>query len=341
MGDASRMVSSATLDTEIGVVVVAIFVVLVGVYALYRYLKRRGPELAARESKSVLDDRAFNQIRIGQAAADRLSQTGIDVSAAKELFRRAEAARVSRNFDQSIDLAKKGQDALAAARGGGNGLPGAVPARPGSARSPGVSASPPSPVRAGGTPAYAAPPSVPFVASVAGSGPEPEMAPDPVTSRPPKNKMEAHFQLSILQDEMDKARATKSKTKPFRDAESIQTQCQAAYDKQDYTEALRLALKSRRTLGTRVEGLPVSTVPPASPNPSDSAAADAAARAAGSVTDPPTFGQKCPKCGRTAGPNDQFCRTCGAPISPAVCSNCAAPLLAGDRFCGKCGTTQT
>jgi len=334
------MVSTATLDTEIGIVIVGIFAVLVGVYALYRYLRRRGPELAAREGKNVLDDRAFNQIRIGQAAADRLAQTGVDVSSAKELLRRAEAARAGRNYDMSIDLARKAADALVAARSGGNTVLGSGAARPPSSAS---AASSPSPaMRPGPSPSYTAPPTVPFIAAGADSIPEPGSVPEPVSNRPPKNKMEAHFQLSVVQDELDQARPTKSRTKGFRDAERLRTEGQAAYDKQDFTEALRLALKSRRTLGTRIEAFPVSTVPASSPSPGDTeAAAAAAARASGLLSDEPTFGQKCPKCGRIAAATDQFCRACGGPIAPAICSNCGAPLLAGDRFCGKCGATQS
>ncbi|MGC2290276.1 MAG: zinc ribbon domain-containing protein [Thermoplasmata archaeon] len=333
-------VSSSTLDAEIGVVIVAIFVVLVGVYALYRYLKRRGPELAAREGKSVLDDRSYNQIQIGEAAADRLGRTGVDVTTAKELLKRAEAARAGGSYDMSIDLAKKAQDALAAARPGGTSLDGASRARPAvsSSVAPSLSASPS--VHPTVSPTYTAPPTVPFVVSVGDSGREPEAAPASISNRPPKNKLEAHFQLSLAQDELDQARAQKSATQGFQDADHLRSDGQTAYDKQDYTEALRLALKSRRTLGTRIEALPVSAVSPSSPAAGDSPEAAAAARASGFLSDPPTFGQKCPQCGRTAAATDQFCRACGGPIAPAVCSRCGAPLLAGDRFCGKCGTTQ-
>jgi hypothetical protein len=335
------MVSTGTLDTEIGVVIVGIFVVLVGVYALYRYLRRRGPELAAREGKNVIADRAYNQIRIGQVAAERLGQTGVDVGEVKELLRRAEVARAGGNYELSIDLAKKAADRLAAARSGGTLL-----SNPSSTRSTASSTAPtsgPSPpsMHAGASGGFTPPPAVPFIAEEVGSGGEPAVIPEPISNRPPKNKMEAHFQLSLAQDELDKSRNTKSAAPTFREAENFQRSGQAAYDKQDYTEALRLALKSRRTLGTRIEALPVATVPAASVNPGNATAALAAERAGGTVSDAPTFGQKCVKCGRIAAATDQFCRGCGAPITPALCTSCGAPLLAGDRFCGKCGATQT
>jgi tetratricopeptide (TPR) repeat protein len=336
------MAVGGTLEVEIAVVLVAIIVILVALYMFNRYMKRRGPEMAQREGKAVLDDRSFNQIRIGQAAADRLARTGVDVTAAKSLLDRAEAARAGGAYEMAIELAKKANDSLAAARSGASPLGTPVAARPASSApvAAPVGAAPPTvPVSSGfsASAGYTAPPTVPFVASGAVVAPDIGGAPEPVSDRPPKNKMEAHFQLELAQDELDQARGTKSRTKAFRDAQSLLNYGQGAYEKQDYTEALRLALKSRRTLGTRVEALPVSTVPSKGPTP-DSAAAG---RDPGSLADQPTFGQKCPKCGRTAAPEDQFCRGCGAPIAPAVCRNCGAPLLAGDRFCGKCGATQT
>ncbi len=333
------MVSTGTLDTEIGVVIAAIFAVLVAVYLLYRYLRRRGPELAARESKSVLDDRSYNQIRIGQAAADRLAQTGIDVTAAKELFRRAETARASGNYETSIELSKRGQDVLAAARSGGNGMAGSLPTVTLS------SVAVPRPAAGGAlrsstAPGYTAPPAAPVIAGDTARAPEVGAPLEPATDRPPKNKMEAHFQLSVVQDELDQARSTKSRTKAFQDADSLRKQGQAAYDKQDFTEALRLALKSRRTLGTRVEALPVSVVPASATTPGGPVNAGTGAKNSGGVASPGASGPNCSQCGRTAAATDQFCRSCGAPITPAMCTNCGAPLVAGDRFCGKCGATQ-
>jgi hypothetical protein len=325
------------IEIDIAIVLVAVFVILVGLYMFNRYMKRRTPEFAQREGKAVLDDRSYNQIRIGQAAAERLGRTGVDVSAAKALLDRAEAARSAGNYEMSIELAKKAQDSLAAARAGANPLPTAAAAGPASSPVPSRAPSASSPGNRASTPAaYTAPPTVPFIAGEAAAPPEGAGPPEGPSNRPPKNKMEAHFQIELAQDELEQVRTTKSSTKGFREADILWTNAQKAYDKQDFTEALRLALKSRRTLGARVEALPVSTVP----STTSPAKAEVAGRDPGSLTDQPTFGQKCPQCGRIAAPSDQFCRGCGTAIAPALCSNCGAPLLMGDRYCGKCGATQ-
>ncbi len=329
------MVSSATLYGEIGIVLAAIFVILTGLYLLNRYMKRRGPELALREGRGVLDDRSHNQIRLGRSAAERLAREGVDVSEATRLLDRADVARQARNFEMSIELSSKAKDLLAGARTvaspAGSGVTSATvsPGFPAASAGTGVVTPPAFSASAGPVPAVSA---TPFVGPGAANGPIADSPTESPGNRPPRNKMEAHFQLSLVQDEIDQARGDKSRTRAFKDADALRTKAQAAYDAQDYTEALRLALKSRRTLGTRVEGLPVS---PTMTTPAETTPEP------GTAASQPTFGQKCAKCGRVASSSDQFCRGCGAPITPAVCSACGAPLLAGDRFCGKCGAVQT
>lgn len=328
-------VTTSTLEVEIGGLLVAIFVVLLGVYALYRYLRKRGPDLAAREGRSVLEDRAYNQIRLGQAAADHLARSGTDVGEARELLRRAEVARAGRSFQDSIELSKKAQDRLAATRTSGSlltstgGSARSAPLVTGSAASPGAS-------KPDGRSSYSAPPDQPFVAVNSANGPEETPATGAGVNRPPKNKLEARFQLNVGAQELEEARASKSGSPSFQEAEALHSQGQLAFDKEDFTEALRLALKSRRTLGARIEALPVTAAVAAAPT----LASAATARSASGVSEALTFGPKCSKCGRVAAETDQFCRTCGTPIVPVACSSCGTPLLAGDRFCGKCGATQ-
>ncbi|WP_366138888.1 zinc ribbon domain-containing protein [uncultured Rhodoferax sp.] len=33
----------------------------------------------------------------------------------------------------------------------------------------------------------------------------------------------------------------------------------------------------------------------------------------------------------------KFCQSCGKSTQPARCSQCAATLMVGTRFCGQCG----
>ena len=332
---------TTTLQYEIFGAFIGALAVIVALYMYYRYNRSHLTELAKRESLSIVEDRAYNQIQLGRAAADRLSRTGVDVSEARALLDRAEASRASGAYPAAIEQAKKAQDVLAAARSGtppvtggsmSSGNPSGGASTPLSRASPSTTSasvrdSPTNPGGATGGPAgvFAGTEELPPV-----SGP----------SRAPKNKMEAHFQLSLASDELDKARSSGPVPKTLREADNLFTQGQAAYDKGDFTEALRLALKSRRALGARVEGLPVHAGPVVPAGTPGVETLGASGQPAATPAEP-SFGQKCPKCGRTAAPTDQFCRGCGAPIPPSLCTSCGAPLLAGDRFCGKCGAVQT
>ncbi|HLY76377.1 MAG TPA: zinc ribbon domain-containing protein [Thermoplasmata archaeon] len=330
---------AVSIDVLIGAAVVFVLVVLVALYAFHRYMTRRGPELAAREAKSVVKDRAFNQIRIGHAAADRLAQTGVDVSGAQELLNRAEAVRAGGNFEMSIDLSKRAQDLLAKARTGAPAPAAFGPDRP---RTPMEGAALTSDPRSTpSTTAFADGAGARFVAGGEEAGPENVAATTTAQNRPPKNKLEARFQLSLAQDELAKAQGTTPPPKGAGEAVGLLSDAQAAYDRQDFTEALRLALKGRRTIGARVETLPVTPVAAARPFPANAGAATATSDASGTTRDTPTFNQRCQQCGRVVSVADQFCRGCGTPIAPAPCHRCGAPLLAGDRFCGNCGTTQS
>ncbi|MCI4347701.1 MAG: zinc ribbon domain-containing protein [Thermoplasmata archaeon] len=329
------------LSYEIGAVFVVAFVVLGALYALNRYLKRRGPELATREGRGILDDRSYNQIRIGQAAADRLARSGTDVTSAQMLLARAETARASGSYDMAIRLAKEAQDQLAVARTGAQTLVAASSSRSVSR----VAVDPASSHSAFAPPTFApAPRSSPPSASTANawmeSAPPPTGAAATPANRAPKNKMEAHFQLSLATEELALLPSAKPRTNNIQEADRIRAEGQAAYDRQDYTEALRLALRSRRALGARVEGLPVSTVPSISSTAAHSADSSRPTPAGTTAREESVSGPKCPQCGKPATADDRFCRSCGGPIPPSLCNSCAAPLLAGDRFCGVCGAVQ-
>lgn len=331
---------TTTLQYEIFAAFIAALGVLVGLYMYYRYNRSHLTELAQRENASIVEDRAYNQIQLGKAAADRLGRTGVDVSEARAFLDRAEASRKSGAYPAAIEQAKQAQDLLAAARAGSApaaGISGGAAGSSGGASAPPVTSPPLTASPAGPGPLISAGGVTSGSSGAFGRMEEPVPAATP--SKAPRNKMEAHFQLSLAQDELDKAHAIKPVPKTLREADSLLTQGQAAYDKEDFTEALRLALKSRRALGTRVESLPVRAAPPAASGTTPSAAVDTS-EVPSAASSEPSFGQKCPKCGRTAAPSDQFCRGCGTPIPPSLCSNCGSPLLSGDRFCGKCGAVQ-
>ncbi len=335
------MASSAVgLDQTTWALVGVIAVVVILLFSLSRYLRRQGGELALREPRSVLADRSFNQIRIGRAAADGLERSGTDVTRARALLDRADASRTRRDFAGSIELSKRAQEILTEDHGARRARPLAthprVPSAPRLggetvvARTGAEGLPPKQSLREDGGPVAVQPTSSEAPRSVEA---ERLLA---VAQRPPKNQLEARFEQNLLAEEIVRRRAGRAKDPVARTAERLGRDSQAAYDRNDYTEALRLALKGRRSLGVKIEGLPAS----GAGRIEASGAREGSGLPVGGLVTPgpePGFGAKCPQCGRIGGAADRFCRDCGTTLAPAVCGRCNQPLLAGDRFCGTCG----
>jgi hypothetical protein len=161
------------------------------------------------------------------------------------------------------------------------------------------------------------------VAPIAGAGNGAAEAPPAL--RLPKNKAEAHFQLRLLEEELGPAGAEKGPNAAIIDARALRDQAQAAFDRADFTEALRLSLKGRRRLGAKLETLPPGPVAAPSTSPSV-------------VPDPGEL-YKCSSCGEILRPSDRFCRYCGTLRGPSRCPTCGTAADTDDRFCSGCGAT--
>ncbi len=332
--------SAGGLDQTTWALVGVIALVVILLFSLSRYFRRRGGQLALRESRSVLDDRSFNQIRIARAAADGLERSGADVTQARALLDRADASRTRRDFAGSIESSKRAQEILAQAHGADRGRP--LAARP---RVPSAPRLERRSVVAGAT-AEGLPPQggpggdgVPRAERPTFPGASRTMEaerPLATAQRPPKNQLEARFEQNLLAEEIVRRRAERAKDPVVRAAERLGRDSQAAYDGNEYTEALRLALKGRRTLGVKIEGLPARG---GGRIETQGTSEGSNGRVGGPATPrpEPEFGAKCPQCGRIGAAPDRFCRDCGTTLAPAVCGRCSQPLLAGDRFCGTCG----
>ncbi len=307
------MVTSTGWELVAVAVLAGAFGVSLGIYAILKLRARRNQikgELS--DSPTFADDRAHNQIAFGRSQAERLSREGYDVSRATALLDQAERELARRRNVDSVRSALEAQRVLRDLRNGG-----AVPWAP----PPGATAprSPPA------TPGFsAAPPAGPSGAPAGPLGVRPEAEPAEMP-RPPKNRMEAHFQMTLLVEEIARRGAAASTSGPFAEAEKLRAGAQAAYAKGDYTEALRLALRGRRQLGSALE-----TLPPAPVKAGGAAPAPAEDTNGGTA--------RCPTCGRVATPGDGFCRGCGGPMGrPSTCARCQAPLTPADTFCGRCG----
>jgi Double zinc ribbon len=307
------------------IVVLAVVVAALLLFLLQRLRRRRAQLLhELKDRPELVQDRAFNRIAMARRESELLTAQGVDVTQAREQIAKAQAAFDTRSFDRAYQSAQLAHESLVHAR-----------KDRGTSLRPGPSAF--------GTPSSAMgePSTFSDVASASSAAPpgEPSLPPS-APSGIPKNRAESQFQMRVLDQELERTMSSRAGAAATREARQIRTRAQQAFDRADYTESFRLALKARRALGAGVEALalgpnPGSPLSSASPSPGgvpgDPDATRTAERVAGA--------DRCPDCGYPALPGDVFCRGCGRPRVPSACAKCGSPRTPSDTFCGRCGAS--
>lgn len=305
--------SGLTTDEITALTVVVVFaVVLVGVllYMIRRLRLRREKLLGELHDRpQLVQDRAFNRLAMARREAEILAGQGLDVARPRELIAQAQGAFDLRDSDRAYQLAQQAHEALVSARRDAR-LPSApAPSAPPAESAPAAAVSAPSPTT---NPA----PTAPLRVGI------------------PKNRAESQFQLRLLDQDLTEARRSRPGSAATQEATRMRSDAGVAFDRGDFTDAFRLALRGRRTLGVLVEGLPAGRAieggangPPSSPVGPD--ASRTAEQVAGA--------ERCAECGYPALPGDAFCRGCGSPRIPGACTSCGTPRTPTDTFCGRCG----
>lgn len=292
------------------VVVVAIVIVALMLYMMRRLRQRHDKLLGElHDQPRLARDRAFNRLAMARRESEILAQQGLDVSRPRDLIAQSQAALDLRDFDRTYQLAQQAHEALVSARR--------------DARLPSVPTA--SPARSTGAPLPGA------GAATTTAGPAPEIPPRPGI---PKNRAESQFQLRLLDQELEGARRDRPMSAATQEAVKVRADAGAAFDRGDFTDAFRLALRGRRTLGTVVEGLPAAAT---------GGGVVSVPNGIGGVPDPSRTAEqvagadRCAECGYPALPGDAFCRGCGVPRRPSACPQCGEARVPTDTFCGRCG----
>ncbi|MCI4348954.1 MAG: zinc ribbon domain-containing protein [Thermoplasmata archaeon] len=315
-------------DLALTVDLLIVIAILVAVFLFFNFfiirrtrLRRRQLSGEISDAKEVVEDRAHNQIRIALQEASILERDGVDVSRPRRLLDDAGAAYRRQDYHHSLQLGRTAHDVLVSLR---------QQSRSSAAPTPSGSST----VRPESLAALALGAPDPLGNGLAEDS-ESVVAIPPEAPRPaiPKNRMESHFQLSLLRDELEIAQRDRPAAAAVVEASRLATEAHSAEGQEEYTEALRIALKARRTLGGKIE-----TLPPPRAAPSASRATTVGGTEALRSTPILESPEVCPKCGRPTRREDAFCRSCGAPRAPAKCPRCGGPLEANDQFCGRCGS---
>ncbi|MCI4360052.1 MAG: zinc ribbon domain-containing protein [Thermoplasmata archaeon] len=315
-------------------------VLLAGLWYLRRRFAERRRQLSGEiaESVSRTEERAHNQIVLDEAELATLLREGFELERPKRLLDEARSALARKDYHHSLQIARSVHDFLVKLRQTGPGASDVGPDAGGRARA------------------------APFgIADLTGVSTEPPMrdaggaGAEPAPARPalPKNQLESRFQISLLTEELVEAVRVHPEGPPVVEANRLAAEASALAIREEYTEALRMALKARRILGGKLETLPTASdlhpflVPPSSggsansPGPSRSDRLGTAVRPAPAGPRTGTVagsGAECHRCHRPLRAGDSFCRSCGAPAVPPKCPRCGMPIESSDQFCARCGT---
>lgn len=143
------------------------------------------------------------------------------------------------------------------------------------------------------------------------------------TKKLPKNYMESKFMICSVRDEAAEAEREGKDVSLVRDSLK---QADEAFASEQYTEALRYALKARKTLRPKEEAEPKKA--------QDLGAVEKVP--ATKVVQPNK--SSCEKCGTELETGDMFCAKCGVKVERDIrCPRCGNKVKVDDAYCRKCG----
>jgi hypothetical protein len=145
------------------------------------------------------------------------------------------------------------------------------------------------------------------------------------TKKLPTNYLESKFMIGSVKDQVDAVARSGGDTSIAKDFLLL---AEDAFARQDYTEALKDALKVKKAL----EGGQITIKEDAKANEKSSIEKVPSAVVVHAHL------SKCAKCSTQLDPDDMFCPNCGAKVVRDIrCPRCANKVKVDDAYCRKCG----
>jgi ribosomal protein L40E len=245
----------------------------------------------SRVDRKILQDDAYNSIQTTKAVAEALKTRGRVSKEANLLIIEAEAALQRGSHLYALESINKAKELLKNAK------------------------------------EVAADPVASIVAKVGNKGEEKCEVPFQEARKLPKNYLESKFMICSVRDILEQSGAKERNAI----AEENLRKADEMFQKEDYTESLKLALRAKRALDGGADSIgpmenkPVTTdahVERLPPQPK-------------SLRGP---SKNCVRCGTGLTDEDVYCRKCGLKVDRSPkCSACGEKLAEEDIFCRKCG----
>ncbi len=148
----------------------------------------------------------------------------------------------------------------------------------------------------------------------------------------PQNFLQSKFEIRVVEEKL-----LKYEDGEIKEAAMLYlSKAKDSFKNKEYTDALRLAIKSNRIIDTgeipEPEHDKTSTEAPTPPPPQK--------EVVNIVEEEEEVKEElhCPQCGAVVRPEDKFCWNCGAKlVYHYKCPNCGAEVSSEDKFCRNCG----
>ena len=255
-----------------------IIVILIVLLCLILFLEWRFMRGKFRKKRvdSDLSDKAYNDVRTTESILNMLKRDSIDTSSAQLYITEAKAALSRSDYHSCIEYAEKARFTLKKAK-----------------------------TQANLKPFWDEPSEEGEIGK--------ERSEEALDSKLPENYMQSKFTISLAEDAIKTA---SKKGKDISEAQEFLKLSTEAFENGVYSEALKLALRSKKC----AEGIEAKET--------------IIELSVSSESDE----HECPNCGENVKTNDIFCRKCGAKIERELsCPNCGESINTNDIFCGKCG----
>ena len=147
----------------------------------------------------------------------------------------------------------------------------------------------------------------------------------------PPNYLQSKFEIGVVEEKIPKKEDGEVKEA----AKLYLVKAKEAFDRGDYTAALKFAVRSNKILDTNqvtyVSMDKIGTVEEKPPAPIVTPLIEEKKREEEEEL-------RCPKCGAIVRPEDKYCWNCGAKlVFVYTCPNCGAEVTSEDKYCRHCG----
>ncbi len=144
--------------------------------------------------------------------------------------------------------------------------------------------------------------------------------------RLPDNYLESKFEIDIARGLCEK--------KGTPEANKLLSMAEICYGNEDYTDALKYAVQSKKAIDESESGLLSAQKIGAKKNVSKVEEVREI-----TIKESSTEGLKCPECSNAVREDDKFCNLCGEKLSfPVNCPGCGVEVSPEQNFCSECGT---